>query len=126
MIRITSIDQALALRGTIPELAIIRSQQFQGEGYDHERDGYIIVMEREPDLAGVPELGTAGLCDVDGLTVCEYVEAFAEGEELLFEAVFQIDDERTIAIIITDGPWLDQRLRRELHDAVDGRPLAAP
>jgi hypothetical protein len=41
MIRLTSIQQALSLRGTIPELAIIRAIQFMGDGYIPEEDGSI-------------------------------------------------------------------------------------
>ncbi len=33
MIRIYATERALALRGTVPELAIIPFQQFQGIGY---------------------------------------------------------------------------------------------
>lgn len=124
MIRIRSKEQALCLRGTIPELAITRALQFQGDGYDPERDGHIVVMEQEPDLSCVPEIGTMGLCDPDGLPAYEYVDAFAEGGELLFEVVFQIDDERAVAVIVTDGPWLGRQFRMELHEAVEGRPMA--
>jgi len=39
MIHIYSIQQALSLRGTVPELAVIRSIQFMGGGYDPEEHG---------------------------------------------------------------------------------------
>jgi len=33
------------LKGAIPELALIRSLQFQGEGYDPDIDGVILVLD---------------------------------------------------------------------------------
>lgn len=50
MIRILSIEQALSLKGKIPDLAILRSQQFQGEGYEPEEHGHIIVIQKRDDL----------------------------------------------------------------------------
>ncbi len=51
MIRISSIQQALSLRGTIPELAVIRSIQFMGDGYSPEEHGHIIVIQEGDDLS---------------------------------------------------------------------------
>ena len=45
MTHITSIQQALSLRGTIPELAIIRWLQFMGNGYSPEEHRHIVVMQ---------------------------------------------------------------------------------
>jgi len=39
MLRLTSLQQALSLRGTIPELASIRSTQFMGDGYSTDDGG---------------------------------------------------------------------------------------
>ena len=57
MIRLYSPEQALALRGTIPELTITRSLQFQSDGYDHEEHGHIIVIQEGDELSRVPEIG---------------------------------------------------------------------
>jgi len=56
MIRILSIEQALSLRGIIPELAIIRSLQFQGTGYSPEEHGYIIVIQKDDDFSELTEI----------------------------------------------------------------------
>ena len=45
MIRLTSIQQALDLRGTIPEIVIMRSLQFMGNGYNPEGQEHIIVIQ---------------------------------------------------------------------------------
>ncbi len=104
MIRLLSTDQALALRGTIPELAILRSIQFQGEGYSPEEHGHIIVLEAGDYPAAIPEIGPEGLYDSDGLPCFEFVEAFIEDDRLIFEVVIVIDNEKTIAVIIPDEP----------------------
>ena len=93
MVRITSIEQALALRGSIPEIAVIRSQQFMGEGYSEEIHGLIVVLQNERDLSAIREIGADGLNDPDGLPAYEYIELFVEGEELIYEIVFQIDED---------------------------------
>ena len=120
MIRITSIAQALALRGTLPEVAVIRSQQFMGDGYLEEIHGLIVVLKNEPNLSAIREIGTDGLNDSDGLTAYEYIELFVEGEELIYEIVFQIDADKTIAVIIVDGPQLDIDFRMQLSQASEG------
>jgi hypothetical protein len=111
MIKILSTDQALSLKGTIPELAILRSIQFQGEGYSPEEHGHIIVLEAGDDLC--PE----GLYDSDGLPYFEFVEVFSEAGKEVYEVVIAIDNEKTIAVIIPDEPWLDAKLRRQLQRA---------
>jgi len=50
MIRIKSTQQALNLKGIIPELAIIRSIQFMGDGYSPEEHGHIIVNQEGDDI----------------------------------------------------------------------------
>ena len=124
MIRLLSTKQSLALRGTIPELAIIRSLQFQGEGYDPDIHGVILVLETGDDLCRIPEIGPEGLYDQDGLPSFEFVEAFAEGDRLTFEVVIVIDNSRTVALIIPDDPDLDLSLRTILrHAAGTSQPL---
>ena len=84
MIRRTSIQQALSLRGTIPELAIIRAIQFMGDGYDPEEHGHIIVIQTDEDFSEFTE--------IDSFDCCEYIEAFIEDDHIVYETVFQIDN----------------------------------
>lgn len=126
MIRIKSIEQALALRGTIPEIAVVRSQQFMGDGYQEDIHGLIVVLQNEPNLSMIPEIGTDGLNDSDGLPAFEYVETFLEGEDLVYEVVFQIDADKTIAVIVVDGPWLDIDFRMQLSQASESCTPIAP
>ena len=126
MIRLTSIQLALSLRGIIPELAIIRSIQFMGDGYDSEEHGHIIVIQEGDDitqnkLTHIKEIGDDGLF-TDDVPNFEYVEAFLDGDQVTFELVYQLDDSRTVAVIIPDEPWLDPSLRNILRDAA-GSPL---
>jgi len=99
MIRITSIGQALSLKGTIPELAIARAKQFMCDGYDPEEHGHIIVLMEGEAFSEIPEIGTDSLLDSEGLPTYDIIEAYEEGDQVLYEIVFQIDDSRTIAII---------------------------
>jgi hypothetical protein len=115
MIRIYSIKQALSLRGTIPELALIRSIQFQGEGYCPIEHGHIIVMEPGDKLSSIPEVGP--LHDEEGCPAYELIEAYTENGLVVYEVAFQIDDGRTMALIIPDEPWLDDQLRTTLRKA---------
>ena len=120
MIRLTSIGQALSLRGTIPELAIIRSLQFMGDGYSTD-DGWIVVIEEGDDitqnkLTRIKEIGDDGLF-TDNVPNFEYVEAFLDGDQVTFELVYQLDDSRTVAVIVPDEPWLDPSLRNILREA---------
>jgi hypothetical protein len=117
MIRITSIQQVLSLRGTIPELAIIRAMQFIGDGYDPEEHGHIIVIQADADFSELTE--------IDSFTddCCEYIEAFIEDDHIIYEAVFQIDNSRTIAVIIPDEPWLGEPFRKILRQARKPQPL---
>ena len=118
MIRIYSIEQALSLRGTIPDLAIIRSLQFMGDGYSPDEHGYIIVIQANEDLSEINEAGNSLNDDF------EYIEAFIEDGHIVFEAVLQIDNSRTIAVIIPDEPWLGEPLRAILKQAsVSPQPL---
>lgn len=125
MIRIKSIEQAIALRGSIPEIAVIRSEQFMGDGYQEDIHGFIVVLQNEPNLSVIPEIGTDGLNDSDGLPAYEYIELFIEHEDLIYEIVFQIDADKTVAVIVVDGPWLDKDFRMQLSQASEGcTPIA--
>ena len=116
MIRIYSIQQALSLKGTIPELAVIRSIQFMGDGYSPEEHGHIIVIQEGDDITQIKEIGEDGLF-TDDIPNFEFVEAFADGDQVTFELVFLLDDSRTVALIIPDAPWLDADLRKVLMTA---------
>ena len=117
MVRIYSIQQALALRGTIPELAVIRSIQFMGDGYSPEEHGHIIVIQEGDNLSQVYEIGPNGLCNEKEIPAYEFLESFIEGDHIVYEAVYQIDDSRSVAVIIPDEPWLDPALRNVLLSA---------
>ena len=49
----------------------------------------------------------------------EYIEAFTHDSHTTYEAVFQIDNSRTISVIIPDEPWLDPTLRKALKEATE-------
>ncbi len=130
MIRLTSAAQALALRGTIPELAVIRMVQFEGADgiYDPQEHGHIVVLQEGDDIADLPELGPSGLIQAldEEWPIHEYIEAFPQEDGLTYELVIQIDDGRTIAVIIADRPWLDPRLRTFLERETKARPAFPP
>jgi hypothetical protein len=127
MLRLLSQQQALSLRGTIPELALIRSLQFQGEGYDPDIHGVILILEPGDDLCCIPEIGPEGLYDLDGLPSFEFVEAFIEDDRLIYEVVIVIDNSKTVALVIPDDPNLDPSLRTILrHAAGSPQPLPQP
>ena len=116
MIRIYSIQQALSLKGTIPELAVIRSLQFMGDGYSPEEHGHIIVMQEGDDITQIKEIGDDRMF-IDDISTFEIVEAYVDGDQVTFELVYQLDDSRTVAVIIPDAPWLDADLRKVLMTA---------
>ena len=115
MIRLTSIQQALSLRGIIPELAIIRAIQFMGDGYNPEEHGYIVVVQADEDFSELTE--------IDSFDCCEYIEAFIEDDHIVYETVFQIDNSRTIAVIVPDEPWLGEPFRKILRQTRTPQPL---
>ena len=117
MIRIYSIQQALSLRGTIPEIAVIRSIQLMGDGYIAEEHGNIVIIQEGDDLFEVTEVGPNGLCDKYDFPSHDFVETFIEDEQIIFEAVYQIDNSKAVAVIIPDEPWLDANLRTILKQA---------
>jgi hypothetical protein len=125
MIRLTSAAQALALRGTIPELAVVRMHQFEGmDGfYDPEEHGHIIVLEQGDDLTQIEEIGADGLF-IDDVPVFEYVEVFMDGENVVFEIVMALDSERTIALI-AEQDYLDAHLRATFLRLLTPQPLPA-
>ena len=115
MIRLKSIQQALSLRGTIPVLAVIRAIQFMSEGYRPE-DGHITVAQEGDELTQIKEIGDDRLF-TDDVPTFEYVEVFLDGDQVTFELVYQLDDSRTVAVIVPDEPWLDPSLRNILREA---------
>jgi|GEM_PF-5932357 len=118
MIRLKSASQALSLKGQIPELAIKRMVQFQGDNrYDPSRDGYIVVIQPGDDLEAIPEAGDRGLLTYvdDDLPPFEYIFHVIEAGQRIYEAVMLLDDERTIAFIIPDEVVANDRLKRLLE-----------
>ncbi len=130
MIRLTSARQALELRGTIPELAVLRMVQFEGEdnAYDPSIHGHILVIQKGDDISKIPECGPEGLLDViDNEWGCyEYVEAFKESGRKVYEMVIALDNDRTLAVIIPDEPWLDRRLQCVLETETGGNFATLP
>ncbi len=97
MIRLLSTDQALSLKGKIPELAILRSIQFQGEGYDPDIHGVILVLEPGDNPCLIPEIGPEGLLDKAGLPCWEFAECFIEEDgSLAFEVVVVISNDKVV------------------------------
>ena len=110
MIRIYSAKQALSLRDTIPELAVIRSLQFMGDGYIPEEDGSIYVFERGDKI---PDIVPEGLFDENGQTY-ESIEAYWDNKQISFEIFFLISNSSVKVAIVPDEPWLDTNLRATL------------
>jgi hypothetical protein len=82
-----------------------------GDGYSPEEHGHIIVIQGHEDLLEINEIGSFPDFDF------EYIEAFIEDDHIVYEAVFQIDNSRTIAVIIPDEKWLGEPLRTILKQA---------
>ncbi|MDG5469662.1 hypothetical protein P9J64_15170 [Deltaproteobacteria bacterium IMCC39524] len=117
MKRLKSLQDVLDHKDTIPTLAYIRGIQFCGsQGYQADIDGWIVVMQEGDDITHIKEIGVDGLFD-DELPNFEYCSAFADGAQVTFELVFQLDDSRTVAVIVPDEPWLDPFLRNILREA---------
>ena len=118
MKRLKSLHDVLDHKDTIPALAYIRGTQFIGsQGHDPEVDGWIVVIQDvSDDITRIEEIGDDGLF-TDDIPNFEYVEAFVDGDQVTFELVFQLDDSRTVAVIIPDAPWLDLEIRNLLLSA---------
>ena len=114
MIKLTSIQQALSLKGTIPELAVIRVIQFMGNGYIPEEHGHIIVLQEGDDLTQIKEIGEDGLFN-DDAPAFEFVEAFVDGDSIVFEIAIQLDDSRTVAVFAAQD-CLDADLMATLQE----------
>ena len=93
-----------------------RSIQFMGDGYSPEEHGHIIVIQEGDDITQYQGDGEDGLF-IDDIPTFEFVEAFVDGDQVAFELVFQLDDSRTVAVIIPDEPWLDPSIRNLLMSA---------
>ena len=114
MKRLKSLQDVLDHKDTIPTLAYIRGTQFCGsQGYQADIDGWIVVMQEGDDITRIEEIGDDGLF-TDDVPNFEYVEAFLDGDQVTFELVYQLDDSRTVAVIVPDEPWLDSELRKVL------------
>ena len=125
MKRLKSLQDVLDHKDTIPTLAYIRGIQFCGsQGYQAEIDGWIVILEQGDDITRIKEVGDDGLF-TDDVPNFEYVEAFLDGDQVTFELVYQLDDSRTVAVIVEDAPWLDPHLRNILREA-SGSPLTLP
>jgi hypothetical protein len=130
MTKLTSSDQANQLQGKIPELAILRMTQLEGNDnrYDPDRHGFIVVLSEDENIVtDFPELGDQGLLSgTEDWPVFDYVEKFNDGTCDVFEAVTHLDNERVIAFIITDEEWLDSRLRKVLESYITPTLLNSP
>jgi hypothetical protein len=116
MIRLKSIQDVLDYKETIPTLAYIRGLQFCGSlGYQAEIDGWIVILEQEEKITQIREIGVNEYADI--LDHCEFVESFGDADRVVFEVVFQLDDSRTVAVIVPDEPRLDPDLRKVLFSA---------
>lgn len=114
MIRLTSAAQARELRDQIPALVVQRMEQFEGSDglYDPERNGHIVVIGPEDDIATLAEISDTGLLGILDLENpgYEFLDAVKEGEETVYEMAVALDEERTIAVFFVDSPALDRRL----------------
>ena len=124
MIRLTSANQARALKGQIPDLMIRRMEQFEGDdgAYDPQRHGYLVYLgenESITTLAEISETGLVPLLDPENPGY-EFLEAVVENGETVWELAVAIDNEKTIVVFFTDSPALDQRLAAYL-DQLTGR-----
>jgi hypothetical protein len=83
-----------------------------GNGYNPEEHGFIIVMQEGDDITQIKEIGPDGLFDED-VPAFEFVEAFVDGGSVVFEILFALDSDRTIALI-AEQSCLDDDLRDAL------------
>ncbi len=122
MIKLTSTAQAEQYRGQIPELAILRMTQLEGlDGlYDPTAHGFIIVVTEQDDVENdFPEVGDQGLLSgAKDWPIFDYVEKYQEGTGSVIEAVTHLSNEKVLAFIIPDAPWMDIRLRTALEQAI--------
>ncbi len=122
MIKLTSTAQAEHYRGQIPELAILRMTQLEGlDGlYDPTARGFIIVVTEQDDVENdFPEVGDQGLLSgAEDWPIFDCVEKFQEGTGHVIEAVTHLSNEKVLAFIIPDAPWMDIRLRTALEQAI--------
>jgi hypothetical protein len=124
MQRLKSLQDVLDHKDTINPLAYLRGIQFCGSsGYDADIDGWIVEIHGGDDLTQIKEIGVNEYADI--LDHCEFVASFDDADRVVFEVVFQLDDSRTVAVIIPDEPWLDPGLRTVLIEA-SGSPLPLP
>jgi hypothetical protein len=123
MIRLKSTHQILTLETKIPETAIKRMVQLEGHDglYDPDRHGYLIIVDNDEDdlMRDIPEAGPLGLhthLDDEFQNQFEYVSSAVEDGIVVYEAVMQIDNEKTIAVFIPETFPLHPQLRLVLEN----------
>jgi len=112
-IRIYSFDEAKRLKDKVPKIVLTISKTFQGNGYDSERDGYLIALEPNDDITLIKEIGEEGLF-IDGVPTFEFVSTHWDGDTAWMEIVIALDSERTVAIF-SDINFLDTDLLAALQ-----------
>lgn len=128
MIRLKSTSQILTLEKKIPEIAIKRMVQFEGyDGlYDPDRHGYLIVVEDGDDLVNdIPEGGDRGLhthLDDEFQNQFEFVRSTDEDGVKIYEAVMQINNEKSVAVFISETFPLHDQLRLVLEMEAECAP----
>lgn len=122
MIRLKSSRQALSLRlkRKIPEIALVRMTQLEGNDklYDPDAHGYLIVIEEGDNIESISEAGALGLLtflDEGALSPFEFVSHSIENGQGVFEAVIAINNEKMIAFFIPESVPIDDRLRQLLE-----------
>ncbi len=117
MIRFKSTSQALSLKGKIPDIAIVRMTQLEGTDklYDPDAHGYLIIIEEGDDIEAIPEAGEGGLLTFLDDEDPEYVSHSIEDGQRIYELVMAINNEKTIAIIVSKSVPIDDRVRQLLE-----------
>lgn len=123
MIKLTSAEQARALRGKIPELAVLRMEQFEGSDgkYCPDVHGYLVVAEpqdRPSDFKMVGEEGLVG--KADGWPLFDFLQKVEDGGTVTWEAVVQCSDEFTVALIVPVHAGMDEQLLALLEAESEG------
>ncbi len=130
MIRLTSAQQARDLRGQIPELVIRRMEQFEGSdgNYDPDIHGHLVYLGAGEDITTLREISDTGLLDIldPECPGYEFLEAFEEDGQTVWEMAVAIDDERTVAVFFVESPELDQRLTDYLDQLTNNNERGQP
>jgi hypothetical protein len=93
-------------------------EQFEGTDgiYDPDIFGYLIWLEPGDDLSCVTDVSPGGVYDlIDNECIgFEFVECHRQQGRDIYEMVVAIDADKTIAIFLEDGPWLDEQIQTVL------------